>query len=135
MLKFILSCFLLIIISNNSYAQNSRLKDSVKLDSLINLMYEQNGKQNFDSAIVYAKKIIALTLTLYDSTSIDYAISLRDLGYLYNANFDLINAEFYDKKAIALLERIVGKNDAEYATAINNLGAVYEDLGVYSAAD
>jgi CHAT domain-containing protein/Tfp pilus assembly protein PilF len=135
MLKFILSCFLLIIISNNSYAQNSRLKDSVKLDSLINLMYEQNGKQNFDSAIVYAKEIIALTLTLYDSTSIDYAIGVRDLGYLYNANFDFVNAELYDKKAIALLEKIAGKNDAEYATAINNLGAVYEDLGVYSAAD
>jgi tetratricopeptide (TPR) repeat protein len=134
MLKFILSCFLFITLSNNIYAQHSRFEDSVKLDSLWDLMMQQNDKQNFDSAIVYAKQVDSLTYILYKSSR-DYAQSLNNVGYFYNQNFDFENAATYYNKAIVILKNYAGENDSDYATYLNNLAALYDNLGEYYLAD
>jgi CHAT domain-containing protein/Tfp pilus assembly protein PilF len=126
--------FLLMSLCPASHAQNSRLNDSLKLDSLSNLMYEQNDHQKFDSAIIYAKEVVSLTYLLYDSSR-EYAVSLNNLGYFYHHNFDYVNAEQYCKKALVVLEKYAGKNDPDYASFTNELATLYDELGNYSAAE
>ena len=133
MTRPILLCFLLTILGAVLYAQNSELRDSLKIDSLNDLMYEQYNNQKFDSAIIYAKDVVALNYR-YDSGR-KYAVSLNNLGFLYSQNFDYADAEPYYKKAVAVLEKYTGKNDSDYAAFTNNLAALYDNLGNYSAAE
>ncbi len=135
MIRFISILVLFTVLTKNLCAQSARFNDSLKLDSLSELMYKANDNQKFDTAIIYAKEIVALTLTLYGSSSAEYIGGLSDLGYLYNANFDFLNAEYYDKEAIKLLEKNPNRDDTVYSNAINNLGTNYETLGNYSLAD
>src|SRR5678809_844981 len=97
-------CFLLMSFFAVTHAQNSRFSDSVRLDSLTNLMYEQDARQKYDIGIIYAKEIVSLTYNLYHSSR-EYAISLNNLGYFYHHNFEYNNAEQYCKKALKEIKK------------------------------
>ncbi|MEO8764979.1 MAG: CHAT domain-containing tetratricopeptide repeat protein [Ginsengibacter sp.] len=116
------------------HAQNLRVSDSLRLDSLSNVMFDYNDSQKFDSAIMLANEVASLTLTLYDSSR-QYAVSLNNVGFLYGQNFDYSNAQAYYKKALLVLEKYVSSNDSDYAAFINNLATLYDNLGNYSAAE
>src|SRR6476659_2216188 len=132
--KCAVSCCLLINLFGVTYSQSSRFADSLRLDSLTNLMLEQNAHQKFDSAIIYAKEVVSLTYSLYGSSR-EYAVSLNNLGYLYGQNFDYVYEEQFLKKALVALEKYAGKNDSDYAAFTNNLASLYNDLGNYSEAE
>lgn len=132
--KCIFILFLLVNSYCSLYAQDFGPNDSLRLDSLVDKMYQQNENQKFDSAIIYAKEVDSLTFLLYGNSR-EYAVGLNNTGYFYYQNFDYANAEDYYKKAMGVLEKYTGKNDSDYAGFLNNLGALYDNLGNFSEAE
>ena len=62
------------------------------------------------------------------------AVTLMNLGYVYNSLGDYTKARDYAERALAIQEREYGHDHVEVHVTIFHLGNVYNSLGNYSKA-
>ena len=65
----------------------------------------------------------------------DYALSLNNLGELYNLMGDYPEAEKYFLEVKAISEKLFGNEHPDYATSLNSLGLLYFYMGDFSKAE
>ena len=70
-----------------------------------------------------------------DTLSVDYTISLDDLGEFYYGNKKYSEAEKIFLKSLKLKKEILGEKHIEYAYSSHNLGSFYGERGRYLEAE
>ena len=103
--------------------------DTVKISTMLALM-KHYSRIDSDSALQYGKKALGLSQSIGYSRGI--ALSLSDIGRVYNMNGKIKQALAYYKKALAIRKQI--GNQSEIAGSLNNIGAVYFNLADYPEA-
>ena len=64
-----------------------------------------------------------------------YALSVNNLGVLYQAQGRYSEAEPLYKRALAASERVLGPEHPDTLRSVNNLGVLYQAQGRYSEAE
>ncbi len=70
-----------------------------------------------------------------DTLSVDYTISLDNLGEFYYSNKKYSEAEKIFRKSLKLKKEILGEKHIEYAYSLHNLGSFYGERGQYLEAE
>ena len=88
----------------------------------------------FDIALKYYEKSLKLKERIYDSNSIEIAISYDNIGLVYHDLGKYKKALNHHKKAYAILENFYGSSHINTIYSQNNIGLVYHDMGKYKKA-
>jgi len=91
-------------------------------------------EQKFDSALIIAKKINKWTFQNIGDSSLQYAISFRDIGTAYYLMEYQDSGIYYCKLSILELEKQNKIFHKEYATSLNNLGVFYANIEDFNSA-
>jgi CHAT domain-containing protein/Tfp pilus assembly protein PilF len=94
--------------------------------------YQDKG--DYDRAISYYEKALAIRLKALSPVHPDVASSYNNLGLAYNYKGDYDRAISYYEKALAVKFKALGPGHPDVATSYNNLGGAYDDKGDYSRA-
>jgi tetratricopeptide (TPR) repeat protein len=65
----------------------------------------------------------------------DVAVSLNNLGLLYESQGRYGNAEPLLKRSLAIAEKTLGTNNPDFATSLSSLASLYEAQGRYGDAE
>ncbi len=83
------------------------------------------SKNSHDSALVIARMLNAHLLEYKEDTSLNYALSMRNIGECFSPLKMLDSAIYYHQKCIKLMEKYNLKNTYDYAYNFYLLGVVY----------
>jgi tetratricopeptide (TPR) repeat protein len=90
---------------------------------------------DYKNAEIYYKQALEIYKQALGEDHPDYAMSLNNLGSLYDDIGDYKNAEIYYKKAAEIYKQAFGEDHPDYASSLNNLGALYVVVGDYKNAE
>ena len=91
--------------------------------------------QNFQNKITILQDKINQFEKVGDTLSINYTISLDDLGEFYYSNKKYSEAEKLFLKSLKLKKENLGEKHIEYAYSLHNLGSFYGERGQYLQAE
>jgi tetratricopeptide (TPR) repeat protein len=91
-------------------------------------------KGEFSKAKIAAENLVDKTAEKHGQESLEYAISLHNLGEIYNMLGEYDQAENNFKQSIYIQENKLGKEHIELAASLSNLAAVYDYKKEYSMA-
>ena len=110
--------------------------DSQELEGTINnnlgLAYHNKGE--YDKAIEYYQKAIAIDKKFYGEEHPEIAIDYNNLGLAYRNKGEYDKAIDYYQKALAIDKKFYGEEHPDIAIDYNNLGAAYDSKGEYDKA-
>jgi len=88
----------------------------------------------FNLALPYFEKALAIRARLLGENHPDTAISLSGLGRTYFQQGNYAKAKPYYEKALAMRKNVFGDDHVDTAEFMNNLGILLAQMGEYSAA-
>lgn len=91
--------------------------------------------QNFQNDITILQDKSNQFVKVGDTLSLDYTISLDNLGEFYYGNKKYSEAEKIFRKSLKLKKEILGEKHIEYAYSLHNLGSFYGERGQYLEAE
>lgn len=91
--------------------------------------------QNFQNDITILQDKSNQFVKVGDTLSVDYTISLDNLGEFYYSNKKYSEAEKIFRKSLKLKKEILGEKHIEYAYSLHNLGSFYGERGQYLEAE
>lgn len=137
-LFFIISFFFLAFV--NSFGQTKALdslkkvvktqKDTILINTLNNISWEFKNSSKLDSALIYAKK--ALKLSLENNFQKFASNSYNYIGSAFEAKSNLDSAYYYHQKSLEIKKVI--KDSIGIADSYNNLGILQDEKGNYLKA-
>ena len=89
---------------------------------------------DYNKAMSYYNKVLALTLDQYGENHPDVATSYNNIGLVYDCQGDYPRAMENYEKALKIRLGIFGENHPDVALIYNNIGAVYDSQGDYPRA-
>ena len=130
-IRLIIFC---LFISSQSYSQ---INDNVSsmLDLLTYVANSYQKKNDLVSAEKYYLEVKDSALKYFGVKSIEYEISLNNLGLNYYYKSDYQNAELCLKEAAKIKGASLGTNYPDYASSLLYLGLLYMSLGDYQNAE
>ncbi|GBU28369.1 hypothetical protein R84B8_01927 [Treponema sp. R8-4-B8] len=99
------------------------------------LAYAYGDNGNYAIAEQYYLEAAAIFEKALGKEHPEYAKTLNNRGWLYDAMGDYAKAEFYYLEVAAIFEKALGKEHPDYATSLGNLGALYLEMGDYAKAE
>jgi tetratricopeptide (TPR) repeat protein len=126
---FILSLLAAICATTSAFAQSDALKKAWQQTEAL----YADGK--YTEAETWAKKAVDLAQTESGADSINYALGLNNLAYLYVKQGRYAEAEPLYKRALAIREKVLGPDHPNVAGSLNNLASLYESQGRYAEAE
>ena len=78
---------------------------------------------------------VEILKSLFGVSHLNYATSLRDLGYICLLQGDYHEAEQYLLEALSIRKSVLGESHPDYAMSLGHLGGLYCDMGDYSKAE
>lgn len=93
------------------------------------------AEARYDTALVKAEALAALTKTDPGETSAPYAEALSWVAFLHEAVGDVLGASTFFEQAVAIYEKVLPPDHPDLATAINNLGFDRYRLGQYRESE
>ncbi len=89
---------------------------------------------NFDQAMVYAKKALAIRLKIFGDHHPQVAYSYNDIGHILKEQDQYEEAMEYYQKALAIQRDAFGDKDHRVADCYHNIGTVHHVLAQYEQA-
>lgn len=89
---------------------------------------------NFDQAMVYAKKALAIRLKIFGDNHPQVAYSYNDIGHILKQQDQYEEAMEYYQKALAIQRDAFGNKDHRVADCYHNIGTVHHVLAQYDQA-
>jgi CHAT domain-containing protein/tetratricopeptide (TPR) repeat protein len=89
----------------------------------------------YSAAIMASEKCRELTLAAVGTVHPDYATSLNNLAFLYEATGDTSSAEPMYLESLEISKTVLGDRHPEYAAVLNNLAALYVSAGNTARAE
>ena len=83
----------------------------------------------FSAARVAYERALAIKEKTFDADHSSVAISVNNLGLVYQDMGDLPAARAAYERALAIFEKALGTDHPNVATLVNNLGSVYSAMG------
>jgi CHAT domain-containing protein len=96
--------------------------------------YLRSEGRNKESEFIYLKALSVCGATLGEN-DVQYAVSLNDLGFLYNALGNFEGSETLFIRALGIYEVNLGENSQGFAITLNNLSELYISMGLNSKAE
>jgi CHAT domain-containing protein/Tfp pilus assembly protein PilF len=90
---------------------------------------------DYAGALIEARKLEAAVKTQFGSHHFNYAVALRKIAEVYEAQGKLSEAEGLFKRTLAIVERARGSGHVDVATVLHVLGNVYRSQAKYGQAE
>jgi tetratricopeptide (TPR) repeat protein len=89
---------------------------------------------NYDEALKYFQKALAVWKKLLGIEHPSTAASYNHIGFVYYNQGDYANALEYYQNALDIREKVLGKEHFDIAISYNNIGGIYNEQGDYPKA-
>ena len=126
--------FILLFIITNCFSQIDN-DNSAMLDLVTYVADSYQKKNDFVTAEKYYIEVKNSALKLFGNNSIEYAISLNNLGLNYYYKNDYKNAEINLNEATTIRRKTLGMYNSDYASSKLNLGVVFLAIENYQLAE
>ena len=90
---------------------------------------------NFLQSEKYHFRALEIRKELLGEEHILYAISLDNIGFLYDKKGDYKQAEKYYSLALSILKGTIGNDRSHYAISLDNMGNLLDKMGNYAEAE
>jgi len=120
-----------------SYFQKFPQKNALLInnDAIIEEMGNLERKYaNYDKAIEYHEKSLAIRLKVHGDQHPDTGISYNNLGLVWKNKGEYDKAIEYHEKSLAIYLKVHGDQHPSTGSSYNNLGVVWENKGEYDKA-
>jgi len=98
------------------------------------LGWTQDKQDEYEKAISYYKRVLAITERFYPDALTDLASAYSNISVVYNRMGDYSNALSFQEKALEIRQKIFHSSHPELAHSYNNLGLIYFKKGDLSNA-
>ncbi len=99
------------------------------LNNTVSTLYE---KGQYESAIMQAKKALALIQSVKGSHSLDATKNMDQLGLLYKSQAKYQESEAFYLQSLAIKETALGTADLKVAEALDNLAVMYQHKVIHT---
>ena len=103
-------------------------------DILFQLGRLEDNFGNYDKALEYYEKSLAIRLKTLDSEHPSVATSYNNIGLVWKLKGEYDKALEYYEKSLAIRLKTFGENHAAVATSYNNIGGIWDSRGEYDKA-
>ncbi len=110
------------------------INDTIKSRSYNNIGMVYNDKGDYDQALEYYRKALAIDEKVFGKEHPSTASLYSNIGSVYYDKGNYDQALKYYGKALAIEEKVFGKEHPSTATSYNNIGLAYYDKGDYDQA-
>ena len=90
---------------------------------------------DYNSAFSFGLESAKAAVSQYGDSSEEYAISLNNLGGLYQTHGQYEDAKSFHETALNIYKALFGENHILTSAVINNLGSIYDAIGQYKDAE
>ena len=104
-------------------------------DRLNQRVIDLYGQGKSEAALEPARRALEIRKQVLGERHPDYATSLNNLAWLYQAMGDDVRAEPLYRQALEIRKQVLGEHHPDYAHSLNNLAALYKSLGDYARAE
>ena len=138
-----LMCILLLVLAVSPFAggaepsSNLTVEQEAQLDEALKLndkMLELYGQGKAREAIPFAKQALAICKEVLGEKDNLTAMSLSNLGMLFEEMRDYAAARPYYEQALAINKEVLGDKHPDTASSLTDLGYLLEMMGDYAAA-
>jgi tetratricopeptide (TPR) repeat protein/CHAT domain-containing protein len=91
-------------------------------------------RAEYDKALDYLQRGLAVYQELYDGPDPNIATSLHDIGLVYHAHLEYDKALDFLQRALVMYQKVYSGPNSGIANSLNNIGKVYDDQGKHAQA-